>query len=282
MQGLVRQLHSYCGAQPYEINWHLKNLRTGEMADRNGDLVLPSASTRKTAIMMAALEQVNEGVLSLDQPVTIEAKYQDNNSGTFQHFQPGFSIPLVDVMHMMIIVSDNTCTGIISDMLGLDSVTAYCRRIGMKNTAHRHSQGTPNDLPWDYDVELSNATTPNDLGLLYDLILAGAGDEDAAAVLGCTRELCQLALDILSRQKLRTRLPFRLPRGTRVAHKTGSGKRTINDAGIIYDADDNPLFILAVITDQVSAEDLPDGVPGHAAAQIAVQKLARMCYDHLS
>lgn len=282
MEALVGQLHSYCDAQPYDISWHLKNLRTGETADRDGSKVLPSASTRKTAIMMAALEKVNEGVLSLDQPVTIQEKYQDNNSGTFQHFRPGFTIPLVDVMIMMIIVSDNTCTGIISDMLGLDSVTAYCHRIGMEGTAHRHSQGTPQDLPWDYPVELSNATTTNDLGLLYDLILAGAEDEEAAAVLGCTAELCQLALDILSWQKLRTRLPFRLPRGTRVAHKTGSGKRTINDAGIIFDAEDRPLFILAVITDGVPMEDLPEGMSGQAAAQISLQKLARMCYDFLA
>ena len=41
--------------------------------------------------MMATLKAVHEGKLALDQRVTIEAKYQDNDSGCFQPLQPGLT-----------------------------------------------------------------------------------------------------------------------------------------------------------------------------------------------
>ena len=56
--------------------------------------------------MMAALKAVHDGKLALDQKVTIDAKYQDNDSGTFQHLTPGFWITLRDAMVMMIIFLD--------------------------------------------------------------------------------------------------------------------------------------------------------------------------------
>ena len=131
MEALVSRLNKLSEDQPFQVGWYLKNLQTGQTAERNGDVVVPSASTRKIAILMAALKAVNEGSLVLDQPVTIQAKYQDNDSGTFQHLKPGFTIQLRDALVMMIIVSDNTCTGTVADLVGLDNVNALCRSIGI-------------------------------------------------------------------------------------------------------------------------------------------------------
>jgi beta-lactamase class A len=280
MKKLIDDLNAICDEQPFDTGWYLKNLRTGETADRAGDIVVPSASTRKIAIMMTALKGVNDGRFSLDQPVEIQAKYQKNNSGTFQHLTPGFSITFRDALVMMIIVSDNTCTGTVADMVGLDAVNALCQSIGMKGTTHRHGI-PPGNLQRDHPVDATNTTTPNDVGLLLELILEGTTDEAAAAKLGCTTELCQLGLDILSWQKLRARLPSMLPAGVKVAHKTGTGARNINDAGIIFDADGEPLFILTVYTDKLP-ETLPDGTPGHTAGTSIIGRLARRCWEALA
>ena len=276
---LSQGLNSICDDQPFRSGWYLKDLVTGESADRNGHVVVTSASTRKIAILAAALKAVNEGRLALDQPVLIEAKYQDNSSGCFQYLQPGFTIQLRDALVMMIIVSDNTCTGTVSDMVGLDQVNALCRSIGMKGTTHRHGI-PPNGLPRDHATDATNTTTPADVGILLDLLLRGTTDEDAAARLGCRSELCKLAIDILSWQNLRSRLPAMLPQGTKVAHKTGTGPRDCNDAGIIFQGD-LPLFILTVYTDHESPE-LSDGTPYIYAATRLIGQLARTCYDALS
>jgi beta-lactamase class A len=278
MEKLVQQLNQLCDEQPFQTGWYLKSLDTGETAHRGGGVVVPSASTRKIAILATAMKGINEGKFSLDQPVTIQAKYQDNNSGVFQHLQPGFVLPFRDVLTMMIIVSDNTCTGTVADMVGLDNVNELCRTVGMVGTTHRHGI-PPGGLDRDHPVDAVNTTTPADVGLLLELLLEGSRDSDAAGSLGSTTELCQLALDILSWQKLNDKLPFLLPAGTKVAHKTGTGARNHNDAGIIYQGDE-PLFILTVYTEHVP-EALPDGTSGAFAAKNLIARLCRTCDDAL-
>src|SRR5262249_9027820 len=122
MRDLVRRLNDLCDAVPFQTSWFLKDLGSGTAADRMGTVPVPSASTRKISIMMAALSAVHAGKLALDQKVTIEARYQDNDSGTFQHLTPGFWITFRDALVMMIIVSDNTCTGTVVDLVGLGAI----------------------------------------------------------------------------------------------------------------------------------------------------------------
>jgi len=277
MHDLVKRLNALCEAVPFQASWYLKDLATGARADRLGDVPVPSASTRKISIMMAALAAVHAGKLSLDQRVTIEAKYQDNDSGTFQHLTPGFWITLRDALVMMIIVSDNTCTGLVVDLVGLDNVQRYCEAVGMTGTIHRF--GIPPKLGPEHSLAQVTTTTPNDQGLLLELILRGTTDAAVAARLGCTPELCRLGLDILSWQKLKTRLPSLLPLGTKVAHKTGTGARGYMDAGIIF-KDGRPLCILTAYTEHVPPA-LADGTPGFAAAAQLIGRMARLGYDAL-
>ena len=119
-----------------------------------------------------------------------------------------------------------------------------------------------------------------DVGMLLGMILEGASTENAAARLGSTSTLCKLAIDILKRQKLGNRLPSMLPQGTMVAHKTGTGTRDCNDAGIIY-LEDTPLFILTAYT-QSEALELPDRTPYLYAATKLIGEMARTCYDWFS
>jgi beta-lactamase class A len=275
MRELVQKMNALCDPLPFQTSWYLKDLGTGEHADRLGDTPVPSASTRKISILMAALKAVHDGKLALDQKVTIQARYQDNDSGTFQHLTPGFWITFRDALVMMIIVSDNTCTGTVVDMVGLDNIQRFCEAAGMTRTIHRF--GIPPRLGPDHALEQVTTTTPNDQGLLLEAMLRGAEDPAAAARLGVTPELCRLGLDILSWQKLKTRLPSLLPLGTKVAHKTGTGSRGYMDAGIVY-RDERPLYILTMYTEHVPAA-LPDGTPGFAAAYQLMGRMARLAWD---
>jgi len=242
----------------------------------------PAAATQSVkpaaAAPTATLQPLEiTGKLALDQKVTIDARYQDNDSGTFQHLTPGFWITLRDAMVMMIIVSDNTCTGTVVDLVGLANLQRYCDAVGLTRTIHRY--GIPPKLAADHTLDEVTTTTPNDQGLLLELILRGAADPAAAARLECTPALCRLGLDILSWQKLKTRLPSQLPQGTKVAHKTGTGRRGYSDAGIIFKGD-RPMCILTAYTEHVP-EALADGTPGFAAAYQLIGRMARLSYDNL-
>jgi beta-lactamase class A len=276
-----QQLNALCDAQSFDTYWYVKDLKTGEEAHRGGHTVVPSASTRKIAILMTAMKQIHEGTISLDDRFVVEEKYQKNNSGCFQHLRPGFEITFFDGLVMMIIVSDNTCTGKVADIVGLDNVNALCQSIGMRGTTHRTGWGSASTagLGWDHPVDASNATTAADLGLLLDLMVRGLDDPDAAAELGCTPELCQVAMDILLWQKLNQRLPYLLPPDVKVAHKTGTGVRNQNDAGVVY-AEGTPRFIIVTLTDWVPPV-LPDGAAGPGTASLHIAQLCRTVWDEL-
>src|SRR5881409_3749860 len=151
MRELVERLDGLCDAVPFHASWYLKDTATGARADRLGDVPVPSASTRKISIMMAALAAVHAGKLALDQKVTIEARFQNNESGTFQHLTPGFWITFRDALVMMIIVSDNTCTGTVADLVGLPAIQRYCESVGLTGTIHRF--GIPPRVGRDHTLE---------------------------------------------------------------------------------------------------------------------------------
>jgi beta-lactamase class A len=277
MQDLVARMNAICDAQPFDTTWYAKDLATGWEADRGGEVVVPSASTRKTSILMHALSKVHEGALRLDEPCTIEKRLQEGvDSGTYQYMSPGCVIPLRDAFVNMIITSDNVCTQIVLERLDRDALNAWCRRIGMTGTTHRVNFPPPG-LAWDHPVEAVASTTARDQGVLLDRMAAGATDADAAAFLGATPELCGLGLDILSWQRLRNLIPSMLPAKAKVANKTGRGPRGRMDAGIVY-KNDRPRYIISVFTDRVP-ETLPNGLPGFTSAYATAGRLARLCWD---
>jgi beta-lactamase class A len=280
MQDAIAKMNALCDGEPYVSGWYLKDLKTGATADRNGDMVFPSASTRKISILMAALAAVHAGTLSLNDPFVIEKQYQDNNSGVFQFLSTGITISFRDALTMMIIVSDNACTGKIVDMLGLDAINAYTRRVGMTKSTHRFN--IPPKTGRDHALDEANTTTPADVGRLLELILQGTTDESVAARLGVTTDLCKLAIDILLMQRLTARLPNQLPTEARVAHKTGTGVlgRNNNDAGIVFQGE-TPLFILTVYTEHLPV-NMPHGTSGYLYAGAMIAKMAKVCYDAFS
>jgi beta-lactamase class A len=280
---LAGRLNAMCDAQPFETGWYLKDLERGAVAERRGDVIVPSASTRKIAILMAALRAVHAGRLSLEQPVVMRREFQISDSGCFQLLRPGFAITLQDVLTMMMVVSDNTCTGTVVDMLGLDDINAFSRAAGMTHTAHREpipAKVDPAAAAREHvtpDLEAINVTTPEDVAGLLEQILRGAGDAETAAGLGSSPALCRLALDIMSALLFHDRLPGLLPRGTTVAHKTGTAAHNFNDAGIVFEGG-RPLFVLAVYTSRVPWV-MPDGGPGERAAAYHIARLCRTCWD---
>jgi beta-lactamase class A len=240
---LERLLQGLSEVQPFQVSWAIINLGNGDKADRNGDTRVPAASTRKIAILIACLRLVASGRLDFEQRVVIEARHQINDSGCVRFLRPNLPLTLLDALTLMIVVSDNSCTAAIMEMVGLEAVDRFSRDVGMTQTRHVASapaksllnEATPDDF------SIVNSTSANDMCRLLAAVVAGTSDESAAAGLGCTPPLCRLALDIMAGQQLRCGLPRLLPTGTRIAHKTGAGPSNESDVGVIYRGD-APLF----------------------------------------
>ncbi len=186
----------------------------------------------------------------------------------------------------MIAMSDNASTGPLVDEIGLDSVNQFCQDIGMENTTHRI--GFPNTEFNGRKPEEGNTTTPNDQGLLLSKIVKGSQQEKVAAEIGCTQELCQMAINILNKQKYRRRLRGLLPKEANVAHKTGTVvsdwtetgpiSEGYHDIGIVSNASE-PLYNIAVFTNNIPRV-LDGGWPPNTHAKHTIALLNRICWDY--
>ncbi len=273
----AERLNAICNGQPFVTRFSIKNLRNGEIFERGADVETPSASTRKTSIMMAALSAVQEGRLDLDEQIVYEARFAEEvASGMFRYLTPGIVISLRDAITGMMVLSDNVCTKMVFERLTLEEVNSYCRAIGMEGTHHRFLI-PPLALSPDHSLKSVTTTTARDQMFLLQSILDAQGSEEASKRLGVSQELSAYALQTLKNQILRYAIPSRLPFGTVVAHKGGTGKRGRMNAGIVY-SDGQPLYIITAFTDQVPQE-MPDGTPGYTMSLETIGRLSRVCWD---
>lgn len=272
-----QQFDAICDAQPFVTRYMVRNLLTGDEHLRSGHEETPSASTRKTSIMMAALHAASEKRLDLDEKIVYEARLaHDVASGMLRYLTPGLVISLRDAITGMMVLSDNVCTRMVFERLTLEEVDAYCKSIGMSGTNHRFLI-PPLSLKPDHALNAVTTTTAADQIMLLQTILDAQSSAEAAAKLGCSPELCRYAFDTLKNQVLRYGIRSRLPFDAVVASKSGRGRRGRMDSGIIY-RNGAPLCILAIYTDQVPQE-MADGTPGYTVALETIGRLARVCWD---
>lgn len=267
-------LQALSTAQPFDTAWTVHDIARKTAYARDGDLGVPAASTRKIPIMMACLSAAADKRLDLDRRIVIQPHHQENDSGLVCHLRPFLSLTVFDALTLMIIVSDNSCTMALMDLLGFEELLAWSEECGF--TGMRHVASTPayafmND-PTPTDMTKMNTTTSNDMCRLLGMILAGVNSEPEAAKLRTTPDLCSLALDIMSRQQYRAGIPKHLPVGTRVAHKTGWGRSCEADAGIVF-KDNGPLYVIAAYT---------RNVPPLSENRLAVRALAMDFIGELS
>ena len=273
----AERLNAICDAQPFVTRYCVRNLLTGETVGRGAEEETPSASTRKTSIMMAALKAAGEGRLDLDEPIVYEQRFAEEvASGIFRYLTPGIVISLRDAITGMMVLSDNVCTKMVFERLALEEVDLYCKSIGMTGTNHRFLI-PPLALTPDHALGAVTTTTAADQVMLLQTILDAQTSKSAADKLGCSADLCAYALQTLKSQVLRYGIHSRLPFETKIASKGGRGRRGRMDTGIVY-RDGAPLFIIAAYTDQVP-QVMADGTPGYTVSLETIGRLARACWD---
>jgi beta-lactamase class A len=134
-QPLERALRERIAQLPATVSLYAKNLETGARFGIREAEPVRTASTIKLAIMMAVFDAVAHGQAKFDEPLTITPQEKVSGSGVLgTEFSDHVQLPLRDVMHLMIVLSDNTATNMILERFSADSVNAYLDRIGIRNT----------------------------------------------------------------------------------------------------------------------------------------------------
>ncbi|MED4784338.1 serine hydrolase [Brevibacillus choshinensis] len=267
------------------------HLETGETAGNLDDQLFQLASAFKIPILVTLMRDVEEGKIRLDQRVPLKWDERVPGSGILQELDAGAALTVKDLATLMTIVSDNYATDLILNLVGLANVNAHMRELGLEEIHLHHTcwqllnhcvgmedlEPSPagfaeyerREETEDYEVLLdvsmptldNNVATPADLNRLLVMI---------AKKEILTPASCDIMLDIMRRQHYNSRLPYLLPPGTKVAHKTGTVNEVVNDAGIIYLPENKGAIAITVLS---------RGIKDKQAAELTIARVAKAIYD---
>lgn len=194
----------------------------------NIDRPFPAASTIKTSILLAALEQVRQGLLTLDDVLTVDPSVILEDTEVFDRGETRYT--LWELLYWMIVRSDNTATNVILDYIGFDTVNEYCTQIlGLKHTV---CQRKMLDLK-AARAGLDNFTSAADQRQMYCMLQNGQL---------LNPSLRSTALSILTRQRDYGGILRYIPDDVTVAHKSGGLDGVAHDSGILL-LPNTPLYL---------------------------------------
>jgi beta-lactamase class A len=207
---------------------YAKNLDTGATYSLRGDERVRTASTIKLPIMVTVFAQVAAGALGWDQEVVLTRDKKVSGSGVLGEFADGTRLTLRDAVHLMIVVSDNTATNLVLDLVTADAVNAQMDALGLKQTRslRKVGGGSPskaNDDPVNRLFGLG-MTTPHEMVTLLERLERGEVVSPDAS-----REM----LEILKREQYSEgigRTLYDIP----IASKSGALDRLRSDVAIVY------------------------------------------------
>ena len=228
-QRIEKQIAGFDGT----VSLYAKNLDTGADIGIRESGPVRTASTIKLPIMCAAFDAVAHGKAKWTETLTVTGAEKVGGSGILaSEISDGVHLPLRDVMHLMIVLSDNTAANMMLDRFPADSVNAYLDSIGIHTTRSlRKVGGGKSDPGWSAAGKLPQnkkyglgVSTPRDMVAILEKLERGEIVNPDAS-----REM----IGVLKR--CRDESGIRRHFGdTPVANKTGALDALRSDVGIVY------------------------------------------------
>lgn len=221
-----------------------RHLDSGEQLAWKPDDVIGTASAVKVPIYAEVMRQLRLGRIDLDAPVITRETDLAGGSGVLSVLRPGLRCTVADLCTLMIVVSDNTATNMLIDMLGgAGAVNEGLDVLGYHDIRLNHKIGyAPPPLvvasPWPTvpSTEPLGTATPAQLcRLLADLHAGTVVDAEASAEMVRTLRHQQSHV-LVPRSYLDVAEPTDLagPDGPAIASKTGSVGGCRVETGLLY------------------------------------------------
>jgi beta-lactamase class A len=271
-----QRVHAAIQNFPGTVSIYAKNLNTGLTYELRADTPVPTASTIKLPIMVELFAEAKEGRLDFSQKLQLTDQDKVSGSGVLTELSGGDSLPIRDLMHLMIVVSDNTATNLILDRIGGNAVNARMAELGLKQTAvmrkimqgKSHPEGTtdegkkPGSEQWG-----TGRSCPRDMVMLLEKLYRGELVSKAAS---------DEMIVVLKRQQDHTGVG-RDMKDTVVAHKSGALDHLRSDVAIVY-SPHGPVA-MAITVNNIPEVDYGVDNPGNlllsTLSGILVQELAQ-------
>ena len=129
---LDEQIRNQVASFKGKVSLFAKNLDTGETYALNADDRVRTASTIKIAVMVEAFARVAEGKSKWTDELILTKEKKVSGSGILVELSDGLHLTLRDGVNLMMLLSDNTATNLVLDVLTTDAVNARMESLGFK------------------------------------------------------------------------------------------------------------------------------------------------------
>ena len=151
------------------VGYSILDLTGGERFEWQQDLVLPTASTIKLGILYELAHAVDEGRVKWDDTRVLDRRRAVPGGLLYDLGTPTLS--LRDYAVAMAVLSDNTATNVLIELLGMERITARMRDLGLPQTKLRR---------YMIDLEAAkrgneNVSTPAEIARLLEAYHRGTG-----------------------------------------------------------------------------------------------------------
>lgn len=257
---------------PGKIGIYCHDLKTGQKITLNADEQFFMASTYKVPILIQLYRDHEAGLLSLADKIELTGENIQDGYGLLRSFTPGTVLSLKEIALLMITISDNIATNLILEQVKAERVNVTLKEYDIvPMSVDRSPKELLKDLERDRNVfyqQSKDSTTPRAMGILLEKLMRGEL---------ATRQSYEQILSILNQQLLNNRIPRKLMSfsNVKIAHKTGTTNRVINDVAIIQFVN-RPPVILCVYTYK---ED--EKLPMHVAEELIGEIAYKIVHAHL-
>lgn len=212
----------YLRQLPGDIGFFAKDLASGETISFQENVPIEAASVIKMWVMAEAYRQCEAGCLDFDRMITVRPEDRLPSCGAITYLHEGITLPVRDLITLMIILSDNTATNLLIDLLGQDTINETIKTLGMRQTRLNRKLFQPELARQG----IRNYISARDCADFLQSLTEGHVVSEAASA-----EM----LRILGDQRLNGKMPFHLhSRGIDCAHKTGEDSGITHDVGVIH------------------------------------------------
>lgn len=232
---LKKKIESIIDSTEANVGVAIKDLNSQDLVLINEEKIFPSASLIKLFILAEACKQVRDGKIKLSEEVTLTDEVKVGGDGILKELNSGHNFTIEELLTLMIILSDNTATNIVIDLISMEFVNNFIKGLGLNSTILQRKMMDSEAVKANKD----NFTSGKDVLTILDLLYRGELINEEAST---------FMIDILKRQQVKGRLDLYLPEDVIIAHKTGDLDYLEHDVGIVY-LENNP-YIICVLTDE--------------------------------
>lgn len=223
---IEERISSLDTADQGNVSVYLQDIKKGAWMGINEKVSFVPASLLKVPIAMAILKKVENNELSLDQKVVIRDEDIDLNSGTTDRFRSGEEKTVMELLKMMLKISDNTSKNVLKDLLKPEEINSVFTHIGIDN-------------PYLADNE-ENLATSRQFSRVFKALYFSTYLKPQSS---------EMILELLTETREEGLIAAGLPYEVQVAHKYGERDDILHDCGIVYDVK-SPYF-LCIMTKKI-------------------------------